>query len=97
MTDFYSLNRCVCSTRSHGPLLCAFCLSFHFKMSMGQILPESVAVCLRLSSSSPATGTLMPWSHQQGCWGKLSKPASSSDSYVTVSAQRSVKTSRTAC
>ena len=33
MTDFYSQNRCVCSTRSHGPLLCAFCLSFHFKCS----------------------------------------------------------------
>ena len=32
MTDFYSQNRCVCSTRSHGPLLCAFCLSFHFKI-----------------------------------------------------------------
>ena len=31
MTDFYSQNRCVCSTRSYGPLLCAFCLSFHFK------------------------------------------------------------------
>ena len=31
MTDFYSQNRCVCSARSHGPLLCAFCLSFHFK------------------------------------------------------------------
>ena len=31
MTDFYSQNRCVCSTRSHGPLLCAFCLSFYFK------------------------------------------------------------------
>ena len=30
MTDFHSQNRCVCSTRSHGPLLCAFCLSFHF-------------------------------------------------------------------
>ena len=30
MTDFYSQNRCVCSTRSHGPLLCAFCLSIHF-------------------------------------------------------------------
>ena len=35
MTDFYSQNRCVCSTRSHGPLLCAFCLSFHFKPSIG--------------------------------------------------------------
>ena len=34
MTDFYSQNRCVCSTRSHGPLLCAFCLSFHFNRSM---------------------------------------------------------------
>ena len=31
MTDLYSQNRCVCSTRYHGPLLCAFCLSFHFK------------------------------------------------------------------
>ena len=30
MTDFYSQNRCVCSTRSHGPLLCVFYLSFHF-------------------------------------------------------------------
>ena len=34
MTDFYSQNRCVCSTRSHGPLLCAFCLSFHFKYTV---------------------------------------------------------------
>ena len=33
MTDFYSQNRCVCSTRSHGPLLCAFCISFHFNSS----------------------------------------------------------------
>ena len=32
MTDFYSQNRCVCSTRSHGRLLCAFCLSFHFNI-----------------------------------------------------------------
>ena len=32
MTDFYSQNRCVCSTRSHGSLLCAFCLSFHFNV-----------------------------------------------------------------
>ena len=46
MTDFYSQNRCVCSTRSHGPLLCAFCLSFHFKKidycmcgAMGQYVP----------------------------------------------------------
>ena len=31
LTDFYSRNRCVCSTRSHGPLLRAFCLCFHFK------------------------------------------------------------------
>ena len=35
MTDFYSQNRCVCSTRSHGPLLCAFCLSFHFNILQG--------------------------------------------------------------
>ena len=33
MTDFYSQNRCVCSTRSHGPLLYAFCLCFHFNDS----------------------------------------------------------------
>ena len=37
MTDFYSQNRCVCSTRSHGPLLCAFCLSFHFNMRVHPI------------------------------------------------------------
>ena len=30
LTDFYSHNRCVCSTRSHGPLLCAFCLCVYF-------------------------------------------------------------------
>ena len=36
MTDFYSQNRCVCSTRSHGPLLCAFCLSFHFNNHCGK-------------------------------------------------------------
>ena len=39
MTDFYSQNRCVCSTRSHGPLLCAFCLSFHFKINLCHCLP----------------------------------------------------------
>ena len=37
MTDFYSQNRCVCSTRSHGPLLCAFCLSFHFNAKIDEI------------------------------------------------------------
>ena len=30
MTDFYPQNRGVCSTRSHGPLLYAFCLCFYF-------------------------------------------------------------------
>ena len=51
MTDFYSQNRCVCSTRSHGPLLCAFCLSFHFKSTILLML-ESEAFfgdCTRLS------------------------------------------------
>ena len=38
MTDFYSQNRCVCSTRSHGSLLCAFCLSFHFKGMHEEVL-----------------------------------------------------------
>ena len=50
MTDFYSQNRCVCSTRSHGPLLCAFCLSFHFKYfslardfhGVAFLVPESI-------------------------------------------------------
>ena len=41
MTDFYSQNRCVCSTRSHGPLLCAFCLSFHFNASNRTIAAAS--------------------------------------------------------
>ena len=38
MTDFYSQNRCVCSTRSHGPLLCAFCLSFHYELLRYELL-----------------------------------------------------------
>ena len=33
MTDFYPQNRDVCSTRSHGPLLYAFCLCFYFKIT----------------------------------------------------------------
>ena len=41
MTDFYSQNRCVCSTRSHGPLLCAFCLSFHAKPLFSQLTTAS--------------------------------------------------------
>ena len=44
MTDFYSQNRCVCSTRSHGPLLCAFCLSFHFKVPIKNEMPELTLV-----------------------------------------------------
>ena len=48
MTDFYSQNRCVCSTRSHGPLLCAFCLSFHFKTSM---VKDNETVACRLSQA----------------------------------------------
>ena len=47
MTDFYSQNRCVCSTRSHGPLLCAFCLSFHFNNQLGP------AVIKLLQNSTP--------------------------------------------
>ena len=44
MTDFYSQNRCVCSTRSHEPLLCAFCLSFHFNvLSVFYIKPGKVS------------------------------------------------------
>ena len=43
MTDFYSQNRCVCSTRSHGPLLCAFCLSFHFKRNSRFIQSQKMA------------------------------------------------------
>ena len=31
LTDFDSQNRCLCSRRSHGPLVYAFCLCFHFK------------------------------------------------------------------
>ena len=47
MTDFYSQNRCVCSTRSHGPLLCAFCLSFHFNaLPATEQLLEEGKTCL---------------------------------------------------
>ena len=49
MIDFYSQNRCVCSTRSHGPLLCAFCLSFH--------LCVGTTFYVRLSGSTCANKT----------------------------------------
>ena len=45
MTDFYSQNRCVCSTRSRGPLLCAFCLSFHFKRCNEVQFSQSTFTC----------------------------------------------------
>ena len=51
MPDFYSQNRCVCSTRSHGPLLCAFCLSFHFKR---HFQTNRCSIVLLLSSLSPS-------------------------------------------
>ena len=34
LTDFDSQNRCLCSRRSHGALLRAFCLCFHFKFQL---------------------------------------------------------------
>ena len=37
MTDFYPQNRGVCSTRSHGPLLYAFCLCFYFKAASDRL------------------------------------------------------------
>ena len=59
MTDFYSQNRCVCSTRSHGPLLCAFCLSFHFKSQaefLGKISVKAMIIglwiAMRVNNSS---------------------------------------------
>ena len=54
MTDFYSQNRCVCSTRSHGPLLCAFCLSFHFNMFLSTIGSE---INTELKQTNHAVGT----------------------------------------
>ena len=48
MTDFYSQNRCVCSTRSHGPLLCAFCLSFHFNLHITSQVLLKVFVPLQM-------------------------------------------------
>ena len=54
MTDFYSQNRCVCSTRSHGPLLCAFCLSFHFKKN-GLFVPVQL-IFYHVSSQSVLCG-----------------------------------------
>ena len=61
MTDFYSQNRCVCSTRSHGPLLCAFCLSFHFKFfnsNMGPRKRQKSALARLLACFHPATKIL---------------------------------------
>ena len=45
LTDFDSQNRCVCSMRSHGLLLCAFCLCFHFKK---QDMVHEDAFCVRM-------------------------------------------------
>ena len=63
MTDFYSQNRCVCSMRSHGPLLCAFCLSFHFKLVQYSLLP-TVYICdfLHLVSLSTCGQSVYLWS-----------------------------------
>ena len=52
MTDFYSRNRCVCSTRSHGPLLCAFCLSFHFNFA-NSIQNNEVLTTIACGEDSP--------------------------------------------
>ena len=58
MTDLYSQNRCVCSTRSHGPLLCAFCLSFHFNCTDAEHINATnnmygeIIGCLRHASDS---------------------------------------------
>ena len=54
MTDFYSQNRCVCSTRSHGPLLCAFCLSFHFnvKRNWAQSIARTTKIRAQFSAQT---------------------------------------------
>ena len=64
MTDFYSQNRCVCSTRSHGPLLCAFCLSFHFKVEYLSFFRfvSSTSVCRPLMRNRSTTIRKMPTS-----------------------------------
>ena len=66
MTDFYSQNRCVCSTRSHGPLLCAFCLSFHFNVlqlvSPTGNIPVIIAVKYpRDGDTVTAASVSIPW------------------------------------
>ena len=54
LTDFYSQNQCLCFRRSHGPLLRAFCLCFHFKISDSSRTRDRVE-SLRLESSLAAT------------------------------------------
>ena len=78
MTDFYSQNRCVCSTRSHGPLLCAFCLSFHFKLQIRREIHiyerapvvNAESICgatwrLELSNTKCTSGAI--WWMRRGC------------------------------
>ena len=61
MTDFYSQNRCVCSTRSHGPLLCAFCLSFHFNVMLVTPAGHEPAICIRV----PSVRAMLALSHEE--------------------------------
>ena len=57
LNDFDSQNRCLCSRRSHEPLLRAFCLCFHFKRALWLV----VVVPPTCPSSCPATRR---WAHE---------------------------------
>ena len=52
MTDFYPQNRGVCSTRSHGPLLYAFCLCFYFN-DISSLRPRSCFTVARPTADGP--------------------------------------------
>ena len=59
LTDFYSQKRCLCSKRSHGPLLRAFCLCFYFKQVILRLLsrPSSCLTVTCLSATCVAVLT----------------------------------------
>ena len=69
LTDFDSQNRCLCSRRSHGPLLRAFGLCFHFK----QCLPvprhtnKTFLFAIEMSLHTPCDVKLCRRSMQMPC------------------------------
>ena len=62
LTDFDYQNRCLCSRRSHGPLLREFCLCFHFNHAVVRILYGFCTLKWTRLAVSDVTGVLAGFS-----------------------------------